>query len=91
MEPVGEDSIDFQCWLYENYKKKWNYMHKMNTKAITKRDHTPQQLLFTKQINVTGMQNKWLESQLYQSYHWRWWISCNGFLPKNYSLLQTED
>ena len=30
----------------------------MNTRAITKRDHTPQQLLFTKQINVTGMQNK---------------------------------
>ena len=29
-----------------------------NTKAITKRDHIPQQLLVTKQINVTGMQNK---------------------------------
>ena len=28
------------------------------TRAITKRDHTPQQLLVTKQINVTGMQNK---------------------------------
>ena len=28
------------------------------TRAITKRDHTPQQLLLTKQINVTGMQNK---------------------------------
>ena len=27
-------------------------------RAITKRDHTPQQLLVTKQINVTGMQNK---------------------------------
>ena len=30
----------------------------METRAITKRDHTPQQLLVTKQINVTGMQNK---------------------------------
>ena len=30
----------------------------MITRAITKRDHTPQQLLVTKQINVTGMQNK---------------------------------
>ena len=28
------------------------------TTAITKRDHTPQQLLVTKHINVTGMQNK---------------------------------
>ena len=28
------------------------------TRAINKRDHTPQQLLVTKQINVTGMQNK---------------------------------
>ena len=28
------------------------------TRAITKRDYTPQQLLVTKQINVTGMQNK---------------------------------
>ena len=28
------------------------------TTAFTKRDHTPQQLLVTKQINVTGMQNK---------------------------------
>ena len=28
------------------------------TRAITKRDHTLQQLLVTKQINVTGMQNK---------------------------------
>ena len=28
------------------------------TRAITKRDHTPQQLLVTKQINVAGMQNK---------------------------------
>ena len=30
----------------------------LQTRAITKRDHTPQQLLVTKQINVTGMQNK---------------------------------
>ena len=31
----------------------------MKTRAITKRDHTPpQQLLVTKQINVTGKQNK---------------------------------
>ena len=30
----------------------------IKTRAITKRDHTPQQLLVTKQINVTGMQNK---------------------------------
>ena len=30
----------------------------IQTRAITKRDHTPQQLLVTKQINVTGMQNK---------------------------------
>ena len=32
-------------------------IHKQ-TRAITKRDHTPQMLLVTKQINVTGMQNK---------------------------------
>ena len=30
----------------------------VKTRAITKRDHTPQQLLVTKQIYVTGMQNK---------------------------------
>ena len=33
-------------------------MNPVTTRAITKRDHTPQQLLVTKQINVTGMQNK---------------------------------
>ena len=39
------------------------YGHKLitqfgKTRAITKRNHTPQQLLVIKQSNVTGMQNK---------------------------------
>ena len=40
-------------------KKNYRKINKSDsTRAITKRDHTPQQLLVTKQINVTGMQNK---------------------------------
>ena len=36
-----------------------NYLQdEMKTRAITERDHTCQQLLVTKQINVTGMQDK---------------------------------
>ena len=37
---------------------KKHYKSSTKTRAITKRDHTLQQLLVTKQINVTGMQNK---------------------------------
>ena len=46
-----------QMLLFDS-KKIINLVHYIDlTRAITKRDHTPQQLLVTKQI-VTGMQNK---------------------------------
>ena len=50
----GEDAGDQHILLYQ---KMFCFLFKTN-QIITKRDHTPQQLLVTKQINVTGMQDK---------------------------------
>ena len=48
----------FKRLVLKTHKNQGLFAKGLITRAITKRDHIPQQLLVTKQINVTGMQNK---------------------------------
>ena len=61
---------------------------KSTTRAITKSDHTPQKLLVTKQINVTGMQNKRQQEQQIVTKYARLTPSYNH--PRNFIAIASS-